>query len=509
MTTKVLCIDVSGSAIKAVLLEKGFRQSSIIDHLEAPLASGATIEETARDIQDLILTSNLEYDTLVLGLNSKKALLQNMAFPFADTSKINDVLPFELENVLPTRVSDYSLDFVHTEEAKASEARVLAALYPRDLLEQWVRALGELGLSPARVDLDMAALFSLGRQLSGQSSRNTLYLDLGWDRANLVWLHGPALHGLRTLPLGIKHLGLELSEAGNGPVDPDQARELFWSECGRVGDLISFYELTQQIQLTIISSDAPEPPEDIVLLGEGASDTMAAVFREKMDIPAAVLESLPGQPPDPTMQVTSMAIPYSMARFSSLRREAMNLLRGDLAPAQAADAWKPHLRFGIVAAAAIILTWALSFGTDLVLEKKRLSRLENALTQSFEDIVGQAPSNIRPVQYPSVIRSRIRALSSGSFSGDVPPLKGVELLWLISTSLPDNLELQNDLFALDGNVVRINGQAGDFKTVDSIKNSLAEVDEFSEVEIIGANVNQDGQGVSFSLRLTLAQGQEV
>lgn len=507
MTKRVLAIDVSGSDIRALLLEKGLRHASVIDHTQAALLPGSTIDAAAREIQDLILASNLEYDTLVLGLNAKKALLQHMTFPFTDTGKISAVLPFELENVLPTRVSDYSLDFLHTEGAKAKEAAIIAALYPKDVLQQWVHSLSELGLSPDRIDLDIAALFSLGRQLSKHTSRNTLFLDLGWDRTNLAWMHGPALHAMRTLPLGIKHLALELTEESEPPVDPQRAKELLWAEKAGVGNLISFYELIQHIQLSIISSESPEPPEEIALLGEGASDALATVIGEAMDIPAAVLESLPGHPGDPTIQAHTMAVPLTMARFENLRREAMNLLQGDLAPVHTAAFWKPHLRFGLAAAAAIILTWALSFGTDLFLEKKRLSRLENSLTQNFEAIVGQTDSNIRPVQYQSIIRSRIRALSSGSFSGDVPPLKGVELLWLISTALPDNLELQNDLFALDGNILRMNGQARDFKTVDSIKNNLVQVNEFSQVEIMGANVNQGGEGVSFSLRLTLAEEQ--
>jgi len=507
MSQTTLCVDVSGSSLKAVLVEKGFRQTRVIDQAQTPLPPGASVADMAREIQDLILASNLDFDVLVLGLNAKKALLQKMTFPFTDTGKISDVLPFELENVLPARVTDYSLDFLHTEGDKSREAVIMAALYPKDLLQEWVQCFNEVGLNPHRVDLDIGALFSLGRELSRQTTRNTLFIDLGWDRTNLVWMHGPTLHALRTLSLGLRHMALEITESRENTTDLDTAQERLLSGASRIEDLFSFTELIQQVKLTLLASEAPEPPEEMTLLGEGASDSTARVISQSMDTPASLLDTLPGQPPDPRLQAHDLAIPFSMARFESLRRNAMNLLRGDLAPNQTTGLWRPHLRFGIVAAAAIILTWALSFGTDLLLERQRLQELEATLTRSFEDIVGQTDSNIRPVQYPSVIRSRIRALSAETFSGQVPPLKGLKILWLISTALPQNLELQNDLFALDGNVVRMNGMARDFKTVDSIKNNLDQLPPFSEVKIMGANVNQGGDGVSFSLRLTLVEEQ--
>ena len=137
MPQTTLCVDVSGSSLKAVLVEKGFRQTRVIDQAQAPLPPQASIADTAREVQDLILASNLDFDVLVLGLNAKKALLQKMTFPFTDTGKISDLLPFELENVLPARVTDYSLDFLHTEGVKAKEAVIMASLYPKDLLQEW------------------------------------------------------------------------------------------------------------------------------------------------------------------------------------------------------------------------------------------------------------------------------------------------------------------------------------------------------------------------------------
>jgi Tfp pilus assembly PilM family ATPase len=509
MSHTTLCVDVSGSSLKAVLVEKGFRQTRVIDQIQAPFPPEASIADMAREIQDLILASKLDFDVLVLGLNAKKALLQKMTFPFTDTGKIGDVLPFELENVLPARVTDYSLDFLHTEGGKAREAVIMAALYPKDLLQEWVRCLNDIGLNPQRVDLDIGALFSLGRELSKQTARSILFIDLGWDRTNLVWMHGPALHALRTLSLGLKHMALEITESGEDGTDLDTAKERLLSGASGIAELFSFTELIQQVRLTLLASEAPEPPEEIALLGEGASDSTAGVISQSMGTPASLLETLPDQPPDPRLQAHELAIPFSMARFESLRRNAMNLLRGDLASTQATGLWRPHLRFGIVAAVAIILTWMFSFGTGVILERQRLQELESALTSNFEEIVGQTDPDIRPVQYPSVIRSRIRALSTETFSGDVPPLKGVELLWLISTALPPNLEIQNDLFALDGNIVRMNGVARDFKTVDSIKNNLDQLPAFSEVKIMGANVNQGGDGVSFSLRLIVAGEQGV
>jgi Tfp pilus assembly protein PilN len=86
---------------------------------------------------------------------------------------------------------------------------------------------------------------------------------------------------------------------------------------------------------------------------------------------------------------------------------------------------------------------------------------------------------------------------------EVPPVKAVRLLGRISRAVPQDIELQTNLFTLDGDQVRLSGEAADFKSVDRLKGRLEEVSLFSGVEILGANVNQSGEGVRFSLRLTV------
>jgi hypothetical protein len=157
-----------------------------------------------------------------------------------------------------------------------------------------------------------------------------------------------------------------------------------------------------------------------------------------------------------------------------------------------------------VSLALILLTWSLSLGSAIYLEHKALKRLNQRLEETFRSVAPEAPPDLRPMQYASVLRSRVRELQSGPQTEGLPKIKATELLSLISRHVPRAADFQATLLSFDANGLRINGLASDYKTVDSLQGALSQVDIFSSVEIIGANVDSRDEGVTFSLRLQLS-----
>jgi Tfp pilus assembly protein PilN len=71
----------------------------------------------------------------------------------------------------------------------------------------------------------------------------------------------------------------------------------------------------------------------------------------------------------------------------------------------------------------------------------------------------------------------------------------------VSAAVPKNLEVSVTLLTMEGPQVRLSGKADAFNTVDSLKNVLAESQQFTKVTITDAKAAADGKGVQFSMEL--------
>jgi type II secretory pathway component PulL len=166
--------------------------------------------------------------------------------------------------------------------------------------------------------------------------------------------------------------------------------------------------------------------------------------------------------------------------------------------------WKQHFRFGIIALSSLLLAWILSICSECYIYTKQINQLEQRLDQEFYALFPEMSDAIHPLQYPSIITSKISQMQKGGQSNRVSRVTTLQILSVISEDLSSNLDLQVEFLSLDQNQIRLNGQAQDFKTIDTVKKRLELNKLFTQVQILGANVDKRTKKVNFSLRLFTA-----
>ena len=113
MGRKFFGIDIRSNAVSAVLVDNSIKGNIIDAHLHIPLATdpeedGNGLSEALEMItQEMNITDSVS----VASFPADQISYRNIQVPFSDHKKIKQVLPFELEPVLPFAVDDLAIDF--------------------------------------------------------------------------------------------------------------------------------------------------------------------------------------------------------------------------------------------------------------------------------------------------------------------------------------------------------------------------------------------------------------
>ncbi|MCF8037766.1 MAG: hypothetical protein K9K64_14905 [Desulfohalobiaceae bacterium] len=509
MTKSLLGLHIGSTDIRIANLSLARSHPRVDGSLRLGLNGDDSIQDTAGRVLEMIEQRGFKERQARLGLDSQKALIQKLKFPFADVQKIKGVLPFELENHLPVNLNDYVWDFALSFRAGEPGTEVFALLYPKQEVEEWVRQLEAGGLSIQGVELDLTVLNTLAERFLVKNLDNFLLLDLEWKRTNLVWRRGKTLLALRYLPVGLRDIGGELFTEKD-QADLEQIQQVLSGlspeEVQSLVQGAGAKSMMQQIKLSCMQAGHSDSPAGLFLTGTGSAlEPLEPILETITGLEVRTWRSLEGEHPDKPGKEEIFQIPLALG----IKRER-GAKRFDLLPGIKGDKetktiqWK-QVRFLVFSLGFILLSFTASFSLDIYLKQQKLEDIRQRVEQTFSSMAPDAGSGVRPMQYAGIIRSRIQGLGSGPSAGIEPQVKATKVLSAISNGLPEGLQLQVNLFSLDGLGLRFSGASPDFKTVDEIKNRLSSLDMFQDVEIVGANVDKGGQQVSFSMRLNLAE----
>lgn len=503
MARRLVSIEITPSAIRGLCIAKQMGRHSLVDTFTLAATQGESVADTVARIAATLEETHPSPDAVTICLDPGQALLQPLVFPFSDLNTIRDVARFELESLTPVSLEEYAWDVVPLPGAASQQQQVLAILYPLETVLAWRDQCQAYGLPLQRLtlqDLDLAFL------QPRQNALPSLLLSTDAHQSVILRFQNNRILDYRPLPWGPAQCREDLeaihalaSETGDGcdgappiPLDVWQQSPSFvrWAQ-----------ELTLSLAATPTATDGTLCCLTKNAIPPGACDALG----EQIGLPCA-----PFTPPLPERGLAECPAPFTALAASLTGREwdkRLNLLRDRIQDQAWGTHWRDHLHFAATALIALVLCWGTAFGTDIILQQQRLDTLRAQTARRFHEALPEAAESIQPLQYASILENRIQEQQSTASEGTRQQAAATELLHTVSTALPADLGVQITVFALDGDSGRMNGLAQDFKTVDRIKNALDQQSRLRNVTIIGANVDQGGDGVSFSLRFqSTAQG---
>ena len=441
----VLGLDVTARAVRGAFLRTTLRGSTMERYAEAPLSQSTDEDGHAHALRsavaDLLEETTRPPDQVIASLAGDRASLRMIDLPAGVAKKVGDVLPGELEAVLPFNISEAVLD--HQIVARDGVSiQVLAVASPRENVANRLRELQEAGVDPRQLAVGAACFEGLGPLLPETlQDRTILVIDIGPDTTDFCVLQDGNAVFARTLSGGL-----------------DQV------ETGQRG------LLSASLQRTLASYRAThdQEPALILLCGETAPLEGARKWlTEQLGLECGVVPLPEATGADPETRPT-FARAAALAARAIDRKKRLDLRQGEFASRVAAGELRRQLRLVGICFAAVVLAFGVSLLARYRVASAEHERLSETLATVSADLLGDETT--------SAMRARELLTGGPAKTDPLPRFDAYDVLEAISESIPT--EIQHDTRRL---VIEIDdeGDQGRFEIQGTV-NSIAERDQIVE-----------------------------
>lgn len=230
-------LDIGASAIKAVRYRRSLAGQDEVEYFYQPLPflqpDQRDMAERARLIRRFLERHQLHRAPIVTALPCRNLSLRRLALPFTDPEKMAQVVPFEMENLIPMSIEDVAVEglMLATKDVTPGtrpQSDVLVAAAPKKTLSEHLEFLGAARVHPAAVNVDALALFSvvqLLRSEGGAVPENLAVLDVGATKTTICLIHRDRPWLLRTLSWGGNHLTQALAQRYQWTLEESERRK--------------------------------------------------------------------------------------------------------------------------------------------------------------------------------------------------------------------------------------------------------------------------------------------
>jgi len=211
-------IRVGPRRFELVVLDGSPKKHKIVSHVigELPRPSGdeaADLQEAAATLRRAAKDANVPHDNLGVAIDAGSGAFRSLKLPFSDKAKIEEVLKFEVENLLPHwNIDEVVVDFHVIEEGSDSSELLITAVQKSDLRRP-LALCEKAGVEPLEIELETSAMVNAALKggLCPIDSAQIL-VHVGEHSTSVVVVDGGKAREMRAI-----HIGALTSELGTPP----------------------------------------------------------------------------------------------------------------------------------------------------------------------------------------------------------------------------------------------------------------------------------------------------
>lgn len=453
----VLGLEITPRAVRGAFLRTTLRGSEMEQYAEASLPYSAESESEESllkaAIAEVVSQGARPPDRIIAALGGEAASLRLIDLPAGVEKKVAEVLPGELEAVLPFDVEDAVIDYqvVGRDE---STIQLMAVAAPRQSVADRLRELQSAGVEPRELAVGAAVFDGLGALLGGAlGNRTVLVIDVGPTSTDFAVLTNGRCTFARTVSGG-----MNLVESGRRA------------------------QLGAALQRTFASYRAQRPGEPSLILLSGETAPMESArqwLTNQLGVECGVVPlPLASGADDETLPKFAKAAALAARAIS--RDKQLDLRQGEFASKAAAGEIRKHLRLIGVCAAAILLSFSVSLMARYQVARAEHERLATTLAEVSKDLLGE--------ETHSALYARELLTAGPRIDDPLPRFDAYDILEAISESIPTDIQHDTRRLLIE---IDDDGDSGRFEiqgTLGSIADRDRLVDElqahrcFADVE---------------------------
>ena len=522
IVTECVGLDVGQTGLKAVRFRRRLSGRETIDYFQHPMPFARPEDlEPARRVQTLrgFLWKHGLYatDRLVTAIPCQDLFVRTLSFPFKDSMKLAQVVPFEVENLVPMPIEDLAIGSVilppgHTpdgvlRQSKGSEVLITAA--PKDKVAEHLRFLAAADIEPSAINVDAMALFSVTeylREEGGQVPHDLAIIDVGASKTTLCLVHEGRPVVLRTILWGGNHLthALAVRHACSFAEAERRKRTL------PVQQVEAWLEpLLKELRVTMHAYEGTERGKltHCWVSGGGSKlgDIGAFVARQLGLYPVGPRQGFGSNSPRAFSIAFGLAIHPKIVRPRWRFAPASDGLALDLkgitdAASPKSDTSRRDRRFAIIASIIIGVLALGDFFVHLLLKEQRVAQLKAGLQHHYEAVFG---SSAAPGDELDQARYQMGLVDKALSLVDSTQGKVLSTLSLFVKQLPAGTSVKVRELTVDGSAILIEGETTSFDAVEKIKQTFASSTHFQEVNLMETRVGAATNQVVFRMNVTV------
>ncbi len=445
---KVVGLRIEKGRVAATVVEKGFRQTELTESFSIPFA-------TDTELADILREKSRDWAgaRIVSSIPGHQFSQRTVTLPFSDRKRVEKALPFELEDTVPFPLDDVEVDHVVQERPEAEadkkdkkkESTVLGIMLPKTALRQHLDFLASAGMDPQVIVPSYAGLLPVAKMIPSDGAALVI------DGSDCCLKSGNTILACRSFsPVqttnGIRHV------------------------------------------IKALETEHAAPIEKACLLSE--NESVRLVLADLGIAMERVAPDYHGKKP---------ADPVSLGLALS---EQLNFRKGDFAYRRADEGRRKQKRTLIIAGAVAAVFAAVNLGIKFYIVESRYGKLDREIRQvylqTFPEAKGKTvPDPVR--QFRSKLdeaQKKFGVLGSGSSALDV--------MKAVTEGIPKEVRVSFQEFILEGDRLKLSGEAASFESIDKMKAELQKAPPFSDVAVLDTKMGVDNK-VKFRFDIKLKQ----
>ncbi|MDH4303030.1 MAG: pilus assembly protein PilM [Nitrospira sp.] len=518
-------LDIGQTGLKAVRFRRRLSGRETIDYFQHPLPFSRPEDlEPARRVQSLrgFLWRHGLYatDRLVTAIPCQDLFVRTLSFPFNDAAKLAQVVPFEVENLVPMPLEDLAVDSLVLppglpleglhRETKGSEVLVTAA--PRDKVAEHLRFLAQADIEPSAINVDAMALFSVTQYLQQEEGaavpQDLAIIDIGASKTTLCLIEGGRPVMLRTILWGGNYLTQALA-VRHASSFADAERHKRTLAVDQVNGLLE--PIVKELRITLQAYQGGERSRltHAWICGGGSKmqELGGHLSRQVGLYPVGPRQGFGADTPRAFSIAFGLAIHPKIVRprwrFKSSPLGLALDLKGvtDAASPDAATV-KQNRRLATIAGLVIAVLALVDVSVHYVLQGQRVTQLKTALHSQYEQVFG-AGTGAAPGEEVDQAKYQISVIDKALGLVDATDGKVLFTLSTFVKQLPPGTMIKIRELTVDGAVILMEGETSSFDAVERIKQTLAASPRLTEVSVTETRVGAAPNQVVFRMTITV------
>ncbi len=520
LTRDIVGLDISPGTIRAVHARRPLMGGESItwyeetfptcesDQSPSPHDGGSAQDERALRLRRFLDKHRLSDRPIVSAFPCRQTFLRMLSLPFEDRKKLGQIVPYEVESLLPVPLEDVTVDYhVFPAATAESQSDVLVAAADKAAMQEHLKLLAAAGVSIRSVDLDSLSLSRVAQALIDPptAAGALAVIQIGQAATTVCLLHEGRPRLMRTLSWGLQHL--EPAPAENGPPPAGRTERLRRSRsrsewAGPVATLVRDLRLS----LAAFTAGTSLPVRHSWICGVGQEvQPLAAQIEQDLGLTPLrdhLSHSLPCPPEFTVAYGLTLPSAGSWRPLAGTDAAAMPRLDFKEKTEAAEQPTVSRRSVGLAVGGALVLG-LLAIG-DLALhvwlKETRVRTAGEQVKTAFAQLFPGVPASGDELeQAQALVASAKKRLAL--LGGTQPPM--LARLADLQRLVPGHLALKIGALTVDSGAIQFEAETNSFESVEQLKEAMRAYPGAHDVAVSEARVGAAPNQVRFRLTVSL------